>query len=470
MLEKGNLLEGLNKVKSQYIANEYEHNDIGYGKISEEEILQSEVYKRLIELFGKDIILNLDEENVDMIRAEFQKYNASFDWFSEDYNKLFDDKISDYEKKDLADVISYSLDLLEKNKNIVLENECNPTEIATRSINLLKSLIMENVDIPDYLKSKMILNLESGVKDVCITKISEFGGLYHPNKKEVEISNKLNKVNKRKALIHELTHAATTSRDRLGRPVRVGLADKYNNAGNGLNEGATEYISSKLYNDSGPQKGYDIYPELVAIIKDSVNLYSEDIILGAVLDGPEKLEELMEKDGKSYSEFRELTDDYYKYVYNNKEQYYKVRKEIKAKELYAKIGCFIEEIKNKRHIENPEALYNESEWENAYYSLLELKKRESIVEVPTLFQKIKNRFQKFKTRFGFNNKDEQLLIGDGELYTMAQNANLPKDSKFKDSVKVNEQDTNVKSNSYKLHSKDIESEKADKETQKGIDK
>lgn len=147
---------------------------------------------------------------------------------------------------------------------------------------------------------------------------------------------------KYKNILHELMHAATTERNEIGEPVKSGftLSGK---SGEGLDEGATEYFAQKLYSKLGRPEIPVIYRGEVNIIKGLVSIYGETVILDAMLNGTEKLENLMKNDGQDYSELRDLVD---KYQVNKNNKLYE-----KAEESYNEAEQIIEKIKLKRKLE-----------------------------------------------------------------------------------------------------------------------
>ena len=196
---------------------------------------------------------------------------------------------------------------------------------------------------------------------------------------------------------------------------------------------------------------YIAYPELVNITKDMVNLYGEDVYLDAMMNGSEKLEQLMAKDGKSFTEFMELADDHYRIVYNNKEKkWFEVQKEDKtAKESYLKIGQFIEDIKKTRGIENIP-----TEWKNSDYLFNErwrenMQTNEKQSWFKRLTSTVKEKFSNIKNKiFG---KEETLLLNEGTSNQQIDNKN---NMSFRDSMRQE----NFKSELGNLDNKNIEKE------------
>ncbi len=88
--------------------------------------------------------------------------------------------------------------------------------------------------------------------------------------------------------------------------------------GIGLNKGASEYFSQKLYSKLEHKEIPVRRPELVQVIKQLVDFYGETSILDAMVNNSNNMFTLLGKDGKDYGEFVDLMDEYYDNVYINK--------------------------------------------------------------------------------------------------------------------------------------------------------
>lgn len=429
-ISKSDNLRGFSYARIEYIA--YRAANIRNEKLFRGELRKTptlKIYDRLIKVFGEETMLKFNKEAVPNFIDRFNDSKMSKNWFEpfcEELNRLFDSNTNEADKYYSYHFLNDVLDNFEIKQKEKLEEQKLKPHVKQEIENYIK-LISQVQEIPDELKNKMCSNLKKSLIDIVTKDLGpRHGGLYYSNKKLIEIdSHKTSNRNEReKVLIHELTHAATTTRDKIGRTVRVGLSDKYYNAGMAINEGSTEYITEKIYSKTGKKLPYLAYKELVSVIKDITKLYGDNIIVEAMLEGPERLEELMEQDGKSYAEFREITDDYYRIVYDNKDlPFYKARKTLEAKESYKKIGNFIEEIKQKRVLEKPSLEYSQFDWKKSYGELFSKKAEKGKEENISWFQKFRNMI---KERFFYRKKQLVLNAANPEAKGISEKSDFIK--------------------------------------------
>lgn len=290
--------------------------------------------------------------------------------------------------------------------------------------NFMELLNMEN-EIPQDIKDKMHYNLKCSVKKIVIKRIGyKCSGKFHADKRLIELNSDFleNKKIIKQVLLHELMHGAFTTVNKHELVLKQGFANCSNTEGCGLNEGATEYFTQKLYKKIPNFNYKKIYIELVNIVKDMVNLYGEEVIVDAMINQPQKLKELMEKDGKNYYDFVDITDKYYRYVYVDT---YLLNSEIikkeEAKEMYLKIGKFIEEIKDKRKSYDFNYNHIPSEWKNSMI----LFSKNSTGRVGKIFLNFKNII--------FNKKEEKL-----DVISSVKSKCLEKNKLFRERIKIDE--------------------------------
>jgi len=187
----------------------------------------------------------------------------------------------------------------------------------------------------------------------------------------------------------------------------------------------TEYLSDKVIRENGIEPKFTDYPELVSIVEDLNELYGEKVMIDSYLDSPATLEALMAKDGKYYTELLEMTDDYYREVYNHKTlSSWKAKRQESARLKYQKIGQYIEDIKEKRRKENPGIVLKESKWKES------LKKESEKVELYQYMDRMEG-FRNIekdlsdlygkeavdKAIFGNDDKLKDLIEKEGKDYT-----------------------------------------------------
>lgn len=250
---------------------------------------------------------------------------------------------------------------------------------------------------------------------------------YRANLKKVTL-NKLSSADvftRYAAIFHEMMHTATTERDKDGNAIRIGLKQVKDNKtiGIGLNEGATEYFANKIYSKLGRREVKMGYQENVQVVKQLIELYGETTILDAMLNGTEKLEKLMEKDGKSYIELNELMDSYHMKRYGKNKE--KMSKEQIAEPL-KEVEKFLEELKYNRNTIKENSVT-----------------KETVKEKPTIKEKVFTWFKNVKDKFAniFGNPDEPILLEPSFLISNMEEDEETKD--FRESIKANNKETNT---------------------------
>lgn len=199
----------------------------------------------------------------------------------------------------------------------------------------------------------------------------------------------------------------------LGRDL-FGKGDDY--LGYAINEGMTEYFAHKLFSKLKYSKISTSYLGCVSIIKELIDLYGENTIIDAWVNGPDKLEELMKKDNKCFTELLEISTDYYKIVYcGPKKKGDKKVKDREAIEGYNKIKKFIKDIKQNRKINSSNKVSI-----NDKSSKLNWKDR------------IKSIYNIVKSKLGFKVEEEMLSLNSGGD---SINPN-PVDDSFKNNLRV----------------------------------
>jgi len=257
---------------------------------------------------------------------------------------------------------------------------------------------LEKSNYSDEIKKTMLSNLKGNLKSLEISYLPRgLKGAYFPDDQEIRIRNfgddtkfdVLDENDVRDIFVHEMTHAATMStvqkdlddmcehgKSEYGTSAeskrRCGVSYKNDSKtdatdidfyGVALNEGMTEYFSNKLLEQNG-HKSFVMYPMFVSVVKDLVNLYGEEEVLNAFVKSPERLEELMAKDGHCFTHFMELLDDSYKGIYISE----KLSDNMKSKSVqktWNRVGSVLEDIKEKRLKENPGLVLSESNWKKA---------------------------------------------------------------------------------------------------------
>ncbi len=422
--------QGVLKARNEYIGNKLVNikNNLNYNNTPYNNTITFNIYNRMVSIFGENIMLNLNSDNLLKISQKFEEKNESFEIFSKEMTLLYNKDSSELRKSILNDSLNKILDIVENRKRIEIENEEYVSPDILVEIKDFQKLLHTVDNIPFEIKEKMYENLRKGVRKISIKKANtNFSGRYYSSKKVVELNNYHLKDNdlRKKVLLHELMHAALTSRDKLNFVIKQGFANVTNTVGMGFNEGATEYFAHKLYENTNRRDIQVGYEELVNIVKDMVALYGEDVIIEAMVKSPKRLEKLMMQDNKSYFDFIQITDDYYRYVYQNDSiSSCGMKKNLKARQKYEKIGSFIEEIKEHRKLSGFNYVMTTSHWKNS----MELFGKQNI------FEKFKESLFIIKSKF-FIKKEEKRLIEENSY-----NNNDEKRKEFKKQLQVNKYD------------------------------
>lgn len=175
-----------------------------------------------------------------------------------------------------------------------------------------------------------------------------------------------------------------------------------------------------MYKSTG-RKAVDVaYPQNVEVIERLVGLYGENVILDAMINNTDNLEQLMAIDSAKYEELRGLMDDYHNQVYYNANGLHAgdAVRTVEAQERYNKIQGFIQDIEDRRKIEDKDIPIQEDG------------------------SKIGNWFKNFKNKlnniFSFSKKDKSLLLNasPSDFKVNDRNDNLHKNDKLRESIKV----------------------------------
>lgn len=391
--------------------------------------IEGKTFDKLVYIFGEEKMLGVNSSNFQELAKDFEKYGVSAKNFFEDLERVGNTNLSDNEIEKCRIRIENNCRTMTIKMNTEKENQRTPSKKIYGQIRGFEKILNLCDDIPEDKKNKMLDNIFKNAKEFEYKVIGQekntAAALYYSMDRKIVLGKdpKVDANAKYKNIIHELIHAATTERDEFGNDKRIGIEQKENSeiVGRGLNEGITEYFAQKFYSKLGRPKVYVGYPNEVKVIKELVGLYGEDILLEGMLEGPQNLEKLMAKDGKNYTELRDLMDEYF--VTRNKEEYNK------AAEKYVKIQDFIGEIKAARQVDIQKE--NQVEYRD--------KKENKIV---TWFKNIKNKVK------GIFNKQEQLLLLNPGVPAVEKTDK--KGQAFIESIKVDSKDLNT-NNSHNIN-------------------
>ena len=433
-IPENDISKGFQISRAEYIAKKIKQAQQGNPNLDFTQPTPASIaYQRLIDILGEENVLLLSKNTVKDIAKRLNNtkmHQKNIEFFEntlsknifEFFNIINDDNISDKEKWDELEFFNEGLKDYEK--SIEFFNE-PATQEADNSKNMFSNLLWRTLEIPDKLKTQMLENLEINAKDIIEKDLDgKYNGLFCDNKQILlDINGNKDENIKQKTLIHELIHASTLKRDNIGRTIRIGLRNPRTGEGTGLNEGLTEYFAHEIYKQTQKPDVYKAYSEIISICKDLFTLYGKETLIDAMINGTDNLENLMQQDGKSYSELRELVDNCYGIVHKDEKPWWEAMKYPEAKEAYYKIGEYIESIKEVRGMQN-----EESEWKKTYDSTFCI-----FVSLPnkkeTWFDKLKN---KFKFLFGFG-KDKKILLSEQNKIFVN---NHKKNDEFIDGIKV----------------------------------
>lgn len=169
-----------------------------------------------------------------------------------------------------------------------------------------------------------------------------------------------------------------------------------------------------MYKSTGRRAVDVAYPQNVEVIERLVGLYDENVILDAMINNTDNLEQLMANDGAKYEELRGLMDDYHNQVYYNANGLHAgdAVRTVEAQEMYNKIQGFIQDIKDRKKIENKD------------------------IPIQEEGSKIGNWFKSFKNKlnniFSFSKKDKSLLLNASPSDFNVNDRN----DKLRESIKV----------------------------------
>lgn len=353
MLRNKKGLEFLEKCRDEYnssmikkeILDSILNTGIPHGE-NAEKFFKLQVYDKLLKLGGEEIVSKIDFSSVYGLKENLTlNVNKLFLWIDNDLKEI--EKFSSRKKKISKQFLkdSKTLNYLD---DLRIERQCIKRQ-EQEKYNF--KILLENAEfISKDNFNLMMKNLESslinGIEIVDELK-DNHAGEYSADFRKIKIKNDIPSV-----VMHEIFHAASTRVDDNNRVTNIGTRYYSANIGTSINEGITEYFTQELFKWKTPYVGYK---PLVAIVKDLVVLYGEENILETYLNNPEKLENLMEKDGHVYGALLDMGDTYYKMKYDNSDLVIpKSRQQEVAKSQYEKICYIIEDIRDKRQRENPE--------------------------------------------------------------------------------------------------------------------
>ena len=212
--------QGVLKARNEYIGNKLVNikNNLNYNNTPYNNTITFNIYNRMVSIFGENIMLNLNSDNLLKISQKFEEKNESFEIFSKEMTLLYNKDSSELRKSILNDSLNKILDIVENRKRIEIENEEYVSPDILVEIKDFQKLLHTVDNIPFEIKEKMYENLRKGVRKISIKKANtNFSGRYYSSKKVVELNNYHLKDNdlRKKVLLHELMHAALTSRDKL---------------------------------------------------------------------------------------------------------------------------------------------------------------------------------------------------------------------------------------------------------------
>ena len=360
--------DGLDKARIEYIGNElknirrnrkYTNGCIEFRKQGSTNV---QIFERLIKLFGDERMLTFNSSNIQEFSKKFSERGVFFDLFVEELNEMNKIESSSDHKEEMKLRLNNDLLFMEKQENEILAYQKKPSKKAIAQAKGFKKLLDSNKNISQELKEQMYNNLLKNLKDIEYKEFSDnrWGGLYYYDELKISLRRILIQSvdSKYKTLLHELVHAATTTKDEIGRTRKVGFGEIEGKIGEtcgyGLDEGATEYFAQRLYKSTG-RKAVDVaYPQNVEVIERLVGLYGENVILDAMINNTDNLEQLMAIDGAKYEELRGLMDDYHNQVYYNANGLHAgdAVRTVEAQEMYNKIQGFIQDIEDRRKIED----------------------------------------------------------------------------------------------------------------------
>lgn len=400
----------------------------------ESQTYEGQVFDKLVNIFGEGKILNLNSKSFEEVSKEFKKYGivniAKFLKALEYTDKA---AVPSEKRELLKNKLDEALEKMEQIKQEEIENS------QRKKMGALLGGFEKGLDLctewPKAFKIQLSKTLEKNAKRFEYKKIKDKRAEYNGNLKKVTLSksSKADVFAKYAAIFHEMMHTATTERDKNGNIIRTGLKQVKDNKtiGVGLNEGATEYFANKIYSKLGRREVKVGYQANVQVVKRLIELYGETTILEAMLNGTEKLEKLMEKDGKSYTELNELMDNYHMNRYGkNKENMSKEQ----IKESLQDVQKFLEELKYNRNTIKENSTINENSI---------IKEKEAIKEKPTIKDKVFTWFKNVKNKFAniFGNPDEPILLEPSFVISNMEEDEETKD--FRESIKAKNKETNT---------------------------
>lgn len=463
--------DGFDKARIEYIGNELKNirrsmqYTNGYTELKMQGSQNAQIFESLVKIFGEERMLTLNSSNMQELSKEFHECGVFLDGFMENLNEMNKiDLPSDY-REDVRLELNNDLLFIERDQKQILSYQKAQSKKALGQVKAFKKILDLNKDISPELREQMYSNLLKNFKDFEYIDFDDdrWTGLYHDDELKVSLRRNSNQNvdAKYKTILHELVHAATTTKDKMGRTQKIGFTKMgglvIEIGGQGLNEGATEYFAQKLYESTGRPEVGTAYLSSVRVIERLVDLYGENVILDAMVNDTDNLKQLMAKDGKNYEELRWLMDEYYKQVYYNDKglQPGEAATTAEAQQMYYKVQYFIQDIKDRRIIEKNDITDIQNE---IYEYVLGIQDRRNVEDKDISVQETETRkdnkiiawFKNVKSKLGnifsFNKKDKTLLLNASQSNLQISDSSpvsensTQKKNDFRESVRVSEID------------------------------
>ena len=227
--------EGFDKARIEYIGNKVknirrnkQYTD-GYTETQNQKNSNMKIFERLIKIFGEEKILTLSSSNMQAFTKELFEYGVDNESFMRNLNAINDTDLLGYRYSAMSG-INRDLEFMEKIHKETLAYNKENSKKAIGQIKAFKKILDLNEDIPQELREKMYDNLLKSVKDFEYIDFDDgsWAGRYHDDELKVSLRrNSTENVDaKYETILHELMHAATTSRNKIGYIQKVGLHKK----------------------------------------------------------------------------------------------------------------------------------------------------------------------------------------------------------------------------------------------------
>lgn len=227
--------DGLDKARIEYIGNELKNirrnrkYTNGCIEFRTQGSTNVQIFERLIKLFGDERMLTFNSSNIQEFSKKFSERGVFFDLFVEELNEMNKIESSSDHKEEMKLRLNNDLLFMEKQENEILAYQKKPSKKAIAQAKGFKKLLDSNKDISQELKDQMYNNLLKNLKDIEYKEFSDnrWGGLYYYDELKISLRRILIQSvdSKYKTLLHELVHAATTTKDEIGRTRKVGFEE-----------------------------------------------------------------------------------------------------------------------------------------------------------------------------------------------------------------------------------------------------